>query len=159
MKQRQGQKGFTLIELMIVVAVIGVLSAVAIPQYQKYVAKAEVASALITLSGLKTNVEAHTVENGKFPVVGTHEDLGAPIGMQLGDIAFVDQGTGVSGASGAITFTFKTSASASVSSLISGKSFSLTRNNSGTWGCKASDTNGVNEDLLPKNCKTKTTAE
>ncbi len=45
------QKGFTLIELMIVVAVIGVLAAVALPQYQKYVGKSEAASALATLSG------------------------------------------------------------------------------------------------------------
>ncbi|MCL4166051.1 UNVERIFIED_CONTAM: hypothetical protein GTU68_052456 [Idotea baltica] len=141
---------------MIVVAVIGVLSAVAIPQYQKYVAKAEVASALITLSGLKTNVEAFTVENGKFPTgSGTEEpeNLGAPAEMDLGDISFTAQGTGVSGASGTIKFVFATSASNSVSSLISEKSFELTRNNSGTWGCQASSSDGIDADLLPKNCK------
>ncbi|MGB1974247.1 MAG: pilin, partial [Vibrio toranzoniae] len=65
--KRTNQKGFTLIELMIVVAVIGVLSAIAIPQYQKYVAKAEVASALATMTGIKTNVEAYSAENGAFP--------------------------------------------------------------------------------------------
>ncbi|NMS37687.1 pilin, partial [Vibrio parahaemolyticus] len=65
-KQKK-QQGFTLIELMIVVAVIGVLAAIAIPQYQKYVAKSEVASALATLTGVKTNVEAYAVENGAFP--------------------------------------------------------------------------------------------
>ncbi|OCH60629.1 prepilin-type N-terminal cleavage/methylation domain-containing protein [Aliivibrio fischeri] len=153
MKKRQGQKGFTLIELMIVVAVIGVLSAIAIPQYQKYVAKAEVASALATLSGLKTNVEAHTVEYGTFPAAKTENDLGAPIGMKLGTITFKGQGTGASGASGTINFEFATSASNSVSSLISGKNFELTRNTAGTWTCKASGNNAVTADLLPKNCK------
>ncbi|WP_218742579.1 pilin, partial [Vibrio parahaemolyticus] len=65
-KQKK-QQGFTLIELMIVVAVIGVLASIAIPQYQKYVAKSEVASALATMTGVKTNVEAYAVENGEFP--------------------------------------------------------------------------------------------
>ena len=152
--KRTNQKGFTLIELMIVVAVIGVLSAIAIPQYQKYVAKAEVASALATLTGLKTNVEAATVENGTFPAAGDETDLGAPVVMDLGDIDFTGQGTGASAASGTITFEFATSASASVSSLVSGKTFELNRDNNGTWECRAGTTGiAVTDDLLPKNCR------
>ena len=148
----KGQKGFTLIELMIVVAVIGVLSAIAVPQYQKYVSKTEVASALVTLTGVKTNVEASAVENGTFPAAGKEGDLGVPQGMDLGNIAFLPQ-TGASAAAGSVIFTFNTSASNSVSSLVSGKSFELTRDTTGKWDCQASSTNGVSPELLPKNCK------
>ncbi|MDH2917895.1 MAG: pilin [Sideroxydans sp.] len=50
------QKGFTLIELMIVVAIIGILAAVAIPAYSDYTAKAQVSEALVMLDGIKTSI-------------------------------------------------------------------------------------------------------
>ncbi|WP_170231096.1 pilin [Psychrobacter frigidicola] len=63
------QKGFTLIELMIVVAIIGILAAIAIPQYQNYIAKSQVSRAMGETSSVKTSVE--TCLNEGKTAVGT----------------------------------------------------------------------------------------
>ncbi|WP_105902269.1 pilin [Vibrio gangliei] len=141
------QKGFTLIELMIVVAVIGVLAAIAMPQYQKYVAKSEVASVLATLTGAKTNVEAYAVSYGEFPASGTESDLGIP-SMNLGSAAFAPD-SATSGATGSISFTFKDVPDAS--NLTAKQNLTLTRSANGEWTCSSTNI-ASNQGILPKNC-------
>ena len=60
------QKGFTLIELMIVVAIIGILAAIAIPAYQNYIAKSQVSEGLTLAGGLKTAIQTNLQSNTCF---------------------------------------------------------------------------------------------
>ncbi len=73
--QLKKHKGFTLIELMIVVAIIGVLSAIAVPAYKDYVKKSEGATALATMKSLITSAELWYQEKGSFKGADSTEIL------------------------------------------------------------------------------------
>ena len=68
-QMNHAQKGFTLIELMIVVAIIGILAAIAIPQYQDYIARSQVSRVVGEVSSVKTQAE-DMLMRGKTPVDG-----------------------------------------------------------------------------------------
>ncbi|MGE4646682.1 MAG: pilin [Arenicellales bacterium] len=81
------QKGFTLIELMIVIAIIGILAAIAIPQYNQYTARVQVAEAFSLMAPVKTALILHYQMEGTWPTGSTadiHDELGIANSNALG---------------------------------------------------------------------------
>ncbi|MBD1555396.1 pilin [Vibrio sp. S9_S30] len=143
--QNRKQQGFTLIELMIVVAIIGVLSALAIPAYKNHVKKSEAATGLATARALVTNVDMHIQEIGTFPANDANgfTAVGATTTMnKLGTLSF----TGISGATGTINFEFGTNSS------ITGASLALAKSVSG-WACTFTPAGKIESSEIPKSCK------
>lgn len=138
------QKGFTLIELMIVVAIIGILAAIAIPAYQDYIARSQASEAMTLSSGLKTNIAETYGQQGTFTGISSGS-LGLPAAASVkgnyvesvtvtnGKVAAKFLGSGVSGGLTGKTLTLSP---VDVSGAI-------------TWKCSSTD---ILQKYLPKSC-------
>ena len=83
------QKGFTLIELMIVVAIIGILAAIAIPAYSDYTARAKITEAVGALASAKTSVSEYFTSQGKMPTNATQAGINeAPAGTYVASVGY-----------------------------------------------------------------------
>lgn len=141
------QQGFTLIELMIVVAIIGILAAIAIPAYQDYTIRAQVSEGLNLAGGAKAAVTEYTQDRGAFPGTNTLAGISAAAqikGKYVGSVQV--------GANGVVTVTYGTGAH----SLIQSKTIQLapsTNAGSVEWACTSSGGSIANKHL-PAACRT-----
>ncbi|HEZ6419177.1 TPA: pilin [Neisseria meningitidis] len=110
------QKGFTLIELMIVIAIVGILAAVALPAYQDYTARAQVSEAILLAEGQKSAVTEYYLNHGKWP--GNNTSAGVATSSEIKG-KYVEK---VEVANGVITAQMKSSG---VNNEIKGKKLSL----------------------------------
>lgn len=140
------QQGFTLIELMIVVAIVGILAVVAIPAYQDYATRAKVSEAISMASQVKASVSEAYISDGQLPA--TNADAGLPektsfsstyvtsIEVLTGKIKVVLQNTGISGfddGSGSLEFNPDTT------------------NQNLTWNCEVSS--ATLNPYVPSDCR------
>ena len=138
------QKGFTLIELMIVVAIIGILAAVAIPAYQDYIARAQAVEPINLMGGARVAIDEEISTNGAFP----SGDL-ASLGIKTSGTytSTIEVTASATDGTGTLTATFKSSG---VNANLMGKTITYTRDTAGEWDCSPGD---VEAKYLPKTCQ------
>lgn len=145
-------KGFTLIELMIVVAIIGILSSIAITAYQNYTTRAQVTEALNMASSIKAELLAKYGESGSCPISPTDLGLNASGILNAKYVQSVGINTTYSGALCAFEFTFS---STNMNHGVAGKTLvfammNYAGNGSARWECASSD---IRQLYLPTVCK------
>ncbi|HHS1829905.1 TPA: pilin [Neisseria meningitidis] len=157
------QKGFTLIELMIVIAIVGILAAVALPAYQDYTARAQVSEAILLAEGQKSAVTEYYLNHGEWPANNSSAGVATSTDIKGKYVA------GVKVEKGVITATMLSSG---VNNEIKGKKLSLwakRQDGSVKWFCgqpvtrtanatdaavnKATGTDKIDTKHLPSTCR------
>ena len=139
--KRRAQAGFTLIELMIVVAIIGILAAIAIPAYQDYIARSKVTELVTLADACKASVSEYSQSQNAYPA-----DIDAA-GCSSNATKY---SSALAVAAGVITVTAQ-----GINTAVNGQTFVLTPTNTDLslplqWNCTASS---IPKKYLPANCR------
>ena len=143
--KRSLQKGFTLIELMIVVAIIGILAAVALPAYQDYTVRAKVSEVILAASSAKTSVAESAQINSTMPTAASLV-VDTQASKFVSSVVYSQTSTSV----GVVTVT-TTAADSKISGVTVFMTGTLAANGQVIWVCGPGT---INAKYLPSSCKT-----
>jgi type IV pilus assembly protein PilA len=144
------QKGFTLIELMIVVAIIAILAAIAIPAYQDYLVRSQVSEGATLTDGAKTAVAEYYANHGNFPPNNASAGLPATLASISGK--YVTQVDAGATKPGVIIATFGGQASTKIANKLFGLS-AVDNGGSINWICTNPTYTTVDTKYLPGSCR------
>ena len=139
------QQGFTLIELMIVVAIIGILAAIALPAYQDYIARTKISEAMVQLDAAKTSISDYAASNGKLPPNATSAGVSSPQNAQY--VAKLEWAN----ANNRLEATLK-NINADVNAKLIVMAATLQSDNSVSWACQTNIAS-TNYKYVPSNCR------
>jgi len=153
--KRQKQQGFTLIELMIVIAIVGILAAVALPAYQDYTVRAKMSEPMAALAEAKTTIAEYYASNANFPPSASQAGINTnPNKLIVASLHYESTGGAL------ITATVKADVVPGVGTDDSvGFSLSAITRSDGSivWICKRTDRTGsigeIDAKYLPANCR------